>query len=148
MPETLNTSAWCLRVSLKPSNFNLNQKQAYCIQETKMCSINILPLLPSTPPKATLKAKLTTVKMTHRKTRMLVHRLAMRIQVTTNTDTPARAKLRYSSPSSTWHKGRLAMRIQVTTNTEPGLNYGTVQVMKYFSPSKMNKRSISCATWF
>ena len=43
--------------------------------------------------------------MTQRKTRTLVHRLAMRMQVTTSTDTPARAKLRYSSPSKTWHTG-------------------------------------------
>ena len=43
--------------------------------------------------------------MTQRKTRTLVHRLAMRMQVTTSTDTPARAKLRYSSPSNTWHTG-------------------------------------------
>jgi hypothetical protein len=44
---------------------------------------------------------LTTVQTTHMKTRMLVQKLAMRINVTTKTQIAARARFRYNSSFST-----------------------------------------------
>ena len=54
------------------------------------------------------------------------------MQVTTSTDTPARAKLRYSSPSNTWHTGQFSWSI-ISGHSSAGQSFQvTVQLVNRF----------------